>query len=41
MPTYILGTLYIRFLVTRATKDGKIVNPAVQGTIIVLGTIVC
>jgi hypothetical protein len=41
VPTYILGTFYIRFLVTRATKDGKIVKPAVQGTINVLGTVVC
>jgi hypothetical protein len=29
-PTYVLGTFYIHFLVTRATKDGKIVNPAVS-----------
>jgi hypothetical protein len=26
---YVLGTFYIRFLCTRATKVGKIVNPAV------------
>ena len=41
MSTYVLGTFYIRFFGyvlygTRATKVGKIVNPAVACTIIVL-----
>ncbi len=30
VPTYVLGTFYIRFFCTRATIYGKIVKPTVQ-----------